>query len=282
MDTNFNDFLTQGLYLRGWSARTIRTYRQGLATLPPTLTKSTLAAWVVEQRQRGLTPGGINMYARTINSYLSWLHTEGHVSDRLRIKLLPNPPKPLRALSDAEIRRLVLFRPHGRLALRTWTIIVMLLDTGLRIDEALGLEGCNVDLANLTLRVCGKGNRERLVPISLECRRRLYLWMKSSAPPASSLVFCTRTGQRLSARNVYRDIKAVCQHAGVVGVHVHPHAFRHCFAVTYVRNGGDIYRLSRILGHASISTTQIYLRSMGIDVIGEGHDRLTPLNLRRA
>ena len=63
------------------------------------------------------------MYARTINSYLSWPHAEGHVSDRLRIKLLPHPPKPFRALSDAEIRRLVMFRAHGRLPLRTWTII---------------------------------------------------------------------------------------------------------------------------------------------------------------
>ncbi len=98
MDTTFStltdDFLTHGLYLRGWSARTVRTYRQGLATLPPTLTKSTLVTWVVGMRDRGLTPGGINMYARTINSYLSWLHAEGHISDHLRIKLLPNPAGP--------------------------------------------------------------------------------------------------------------------------------------------------------------------------------------------
>jgi hypothetical protein len=72
-----DEFLTQGLYLRGWSARTVRTYRQGLTTLPHPLTKATLAAWVVAHRQRGLTPGGINMYSRTINSYLSWLHAEG-------------------------------------------------------------------------------------------------------------------------------------------------------------------------------------------------------------
>lgn len=217
MDTTFStlpdDFLTAGLYLRGWSARTVRTYRQGLATLPHTLTRS------------------------TINSYLSWLHAEGHLSDRLRIKLLPNPPKPLRALSDAEIRRLVMFRPHGRIALRMWTITVTLLDTGLRIDEVLGLERSNVDLQGLMLRGRGKGNRERLVPISLECRRRLYLWLKSAA--ASSFVFCTRVGHRLTARNVYRDIKTVCQRAGVGGTHVHPHAFRHCFAVTYIRNGRD-------------------------------------------
>jgi site-specific recombinase XerD len=145
----------------------------------------------------------------------------------------------------------------------------------------LGLERSNVDLHQLILRVRGKGNRERLVPISLECRARLYRWMKSPVKRLGSLVFCTRTGHRLSARNVYRDIKTLCQQAGVVGPHVHPHAFRHCFAVTYIRNGGDIYRLSRILGHASTTITQIYLRSMGIDVISEGHHRLTPLNLRR-
>jgi integrase/recombinase XerD len=289
VDTIFStlpdDFLTHGLYLRGWSTRTVRTYRQGLATLPSTLNKSTLATWVIEARQRGLTPGGINMYARTINSYLSWLHAEGHISERLRIKLLPNPPKPLRALSDAEIRRLVMFRPTNRIARRTWTITLTMLDTGMRIDEVLSLERANVDLHGLMLRVQGKGNRERLVPISLECRRRLYLWLKPAAAPnrlASSFVFCTRTGHRLTPRNVYRDVKAMCLQAGVGGAHVYPHAFRHCFAVTYIRNGGDLYRLSRILGHASISTTQIYLRSMGIDVISEGHDRLTPLNLRRA
>jgi integrase len=78
--------------------------------------------------------------------------------ERLRIRLLPDPPKPLTAISDAEIRRLVLFRPHGRLQVRTWTLIV-LLDTGLRSDEALGLDRASVDLHNCVVRVRGKGNR---------------------------------------------------------------------------------------------------------------------------
>jgi len=58
---------------------------------------------------------------------------------------------------------------------------------------------------------------------------------------------------------------------------VNPHAFRHCFAVSYIRRGGDIYRLSRILGHASISTTQLYLRSMGIEHLRENHDTFSVL-----
>ncbi len=215
------------------------------------------------------------MYARTINSYLSWLHAEGHAAERLRIRLLPDPPKPLTPISDAEIRRLVLFRPQRPSQMRTWTLVLLLMDCGLRISEALSLDRANVDLHNCVVRVLGKGNRERLVPISLECRKRLYLLLKSTTTDA---VFATRSGLRPTFRNAYRDIKAVCQLAGVVGAQIHPHAFRHCFAVTYIRRGGDIYRLSRLLGHASITTTQRYLRSMGVDTINEGHRRLSPLS----
>jgi integrase/recombinase XerD len=82
---------------------------------------------------------------------------------------------------------------------------------------------------------------------------------------------------RSQLSNAYRDIKTLCRSAGVVGAHIHPHAFRHCFAVTYVRRGGDIYRLSRLLGHASITTTQRYLRSMGIEHLKEGHEQFSPL-----
>lgn len=72
----------------------------------------------------------------------------------------------------------------------------------------------------------------------------------------------------------------MCHAAGVDGAHVHPHNFRHAFASTYIRRGGDIYRLSRILGHSTISTTQLYLRSMGIEHLQENHAKLSPLSMR--
>jgi len=239
------------------------------------VSRAALQALVVSLRMRGLTPGGINVRLRSINSYLSWLHTEGHVVERLRVRLLLDPPKPLTPITEAEIRRLVLFRPQGWMQARTWTLILLVLDTGLRIDEALGLDRGNVDLHNCLIRVRGKGNRERIVPVSLECRKRLYLLLKGAS---SDPVFATRSGLRLTSRNAYRDIKAVSGRAGVVGSHIHPHAFRHCFAVNYTKRGGDLYRLSRLLGHASVTTTQRYLRSMGADTINEGHQRLSPLS----
>jgi site-specific recombinase XerD len=112
VSTLSDQFLTHGSYLRGWSARTVRTYRQGLDALDSVLhgaqpSKVALQSFVITMRERGLTRGGISMYARTINSYLSWLHAEGHISDRLRIKLLPNPPKPLRASAAMQTPQLI-------------------------------------------------------------------------------------------------------------------------------------------------------------------------------
>lgn len=280
-------FIKHGLYLKGWSTRTVRTYRQAFSSLqqslrsgdapnvvdvqavsPPELTKAQLQDWVIWLKERGLTPGGCNMYIRTINSYLSWLHQEELAPERLRLKLLPDPKKPLNLFSEAEIRCLLAHKPVAPGRMRTWVLIQLLLDTGCRIEEALTLTWASVNLDDLVLTVLGKGNRTRLVPMSVALRRVLFRYQRDAE---GSYVFSAGPKTRLEYRNAYRDIKNVCKDAGVEGKHVHPHAFRHFFAVHYIRSGGDIYRLSRILGHSSINTTQLYLRSMGIEMIQEGH-----------
>lgn len=296
----FADFLKHGRYLRNWSPRTVHTYGQGLNAFQqslgvsaqptsdgsesctgPTITKAQLDAFVIWMRERGLTPGGCNMYIRTVNSFLSWLHEErGH--PLLRIKLLPDPQKPLRGFSDAEIRALTTFKPKGAYQTRTWTLLLVLLDTGARIDEILGLRTQDVDFDSLLLTLHGKGSKIRRVPFSLEARKLLFRYSqrrKNEAEVKSQLFFCTRTGLRTGYRNIYRDIKVLAARAGVEGEHVHPHAFRHAFAVNFIRRGGDIYRLARILGHASVQTTQLYVRSMTVEQVAEAH--YSPL-MRRA
>jgi hypothetical protein len=82
-------FLKQGKYLRNWSDRTVRTYRQGLVCLGDSpLTKTGLETWVVSMRERGLTPGGCNMYIRTVKAFMGCLVEEGHLPSRLKLKLL--------------------------------------------------------------------------------------------------------------------------------------------------------------------------------------------------
>ena len=134
-------FLRYGRYVRNWSPRTVECYRQALRECPATISKASLNATVVAMRERGLTPGGINLRARAINSYLTWLYEDGHVSERLKIKMLRNPPKPIQTLTDKEIQRLAAFRPKGRIQTRTWMLAMLLLDCGLRIGEALSRHG---------------------------------------------------------------------------------------------------------------------------------------------
>src|SRR5262245_51602495 len=185
-------FLADGRYLRNWSERTIETYQRALTSFGATpLTRPGLNTWVMTLRQRGLSVTTVNILARAVSSYLSWLHAEGHHHERLRIKQLPNPPKPIKVFSDTDVRRIVAFRPKGRNQPRTWTLLVLMLDTGLRLSEALTLKRQHVDLTGLAIKVLGKGHRERWVPISMECRKHLHRLL---ARTSGDLVFRTASG----------------------------------------------------------------------------------------
>ena len=273
-------FVQHGTCLREWTPDTVRTYRYSLRELPSEVSKASLNDLVVALHQRGLSPGGINLRIRSINSFLTWLHEEGHAGEHHRIKLLRNPPKPIDVLNDQDIKRLMTHRPHGKIETRTWTLAMLLLDCGLRINEALGLERANVDLDNLLLRVLGKGRKERLVPMSTELRKHLFRLLRTGmGEQAGHYVFHTHNGARMERNHAYQDLRDFCGRIGIKG-RVHPHAFRHAFAIHSTRNGLDIYRLSRILGHSSITTTQLYLRSMGVEHLREGHEQFSPLRHR--
>jgi len=94
----------------------------------------------------------------------------------------------------------------------------------------------------------------------------------------SDYLFPTGDGVRLEYHNVRRAIKELCQRVGIEGVRLNPHGLRHFFACNFIRRGGDVHRLSRLLGHESVNTTQIYLRSMGIEMVQEIHQQLSPLS----
>jgi site-specific recombinase XerD len=190
------DFIKHGIYLKNWSPKTVRTYRQGLnlfqmaigeqpeaqgpsaCAQPTVLTKAHLDTFVIWMRQRGLSPGACNVNIRSVNSYLSWLAEEGHTPQRLRIKLLSNPRQPLRGFSNAEIRLLLAFRPRGLFELRTWTLIQLLLDTGIRIDEALTLRTDKVDMDAMHFTVMAKEVKNVRCPFRWNCANSCFVTNK--------------------------------------------------------------------------------------------------------
>jgi len=230
-------------------------------------------------RQNGVEAGGCNMYLRTMNSFMSWLHAEGHVPTRIRMKLLPTGDKVFTPFSSADIRQILSHKPKGFWELRTWTIVNVLLDTGCRVDEILKLRLDGIDLDNLTLTVLGKGNKQRRVPFSPELRKVVFRYLQARGKAINGVyVFGTRGALPVSYWNVYRDLKALCVKLGISGPRVSPHSLRHFFSVSYIRNGGHIYKLSRILGHTSTQTTEIYLKTLGVADMVEEHSQFSPLS----
>jgi site-specific recombinase XerD len=182
----------------------------------------------------------------------------------------------LATLSTEQIKRLLDLRPKGRNETRAHIVALLILDGGYRISEVLGLVHEHCDFDNLVVKVRGKGNKHRLVPLSMEMRRRLYRYAAKHSGPGR-LLFGTRNNTLVTVRNFERDFKALGQRLGITGVRFSPHTLRHTFAVQYLRAGGNLFYLSKILGHTSVTTTQKYLQSVGVDDLQAVHDRLTPL-----
>jgi integrase/recombinase XerD len=291
MEALFNLFLKEKQFLNGISPKTIRSYQQAFNAYQRVLngsghsdrddvpTKDTLKDFVIGMRESGLSPGACNVYIRSINSFLTYLHSEGYVTEPLRLRQLPQPKKVIPIFSEKHIQALIRFRPKDQYEWRLYALICFLIDTGARIDEGLTALVSGTDLDNLIVKVRGKGNKERLLPISMELRKILWVYLsKHRFKVPSDYLFPTRNGGKLEYHNTLRDLKELCSRLGIEGVRLSPHGFRHFFSCNFMRRGGDIYRLSRLLGHTSVKTTEIYLRSMGVEMVQEVHQQLSPLS----
>jgi integrase/recombinase XerD len=116
-------------------------------------------------------------------------------------------------------------------------LILFLLDTGCRISEALGLGVREIDFDNLLVTLDGKGRKQRVVPFSFELRKSMFRYCRESNRTPDGLLFANRTQTKLSRRNVLRDVKLLCKRLGFAPPARTLHAFRHTFAVNFLRRG---------------------------------------------
>jgi len=224
-------------------------------------------------QDRGLSGHTINCYLRSLRIFFSWLVSEGIIEcnpfERVKI---PRPPrKVIPTFSDSQIQRLLnaidARTPEG---FRDYTIILVLLDTAMRVSEFCHLKLDDVWLEDGVLKVLGKGNKERLIPIGKQVQRLLWRYINRYRPepaaPNCSFLLLTRDGRPLTKDRVEKIIAYYGKKAGISGVRCSPHTFRHTAAVKFLRNGGDVFSLQRMLGHASLEMTRRYCELADIDV----------------
>ena len=195
----------------------------------------------------------------------------------------PKSPRALpQALSPDEASRLVDIAGDDVLTVRDRAMFELLYSSGLRLSEMTSLKQGDVNLADATVRVVGKGGKTRVVPVGSHALQALLLWLRTreSLPEAGeSALFVNRRGEAISPRTVQSRLKAWGIKQGLP-VHVHPHMLRHSFASHVLQSSGDLRAVQEMLGHASISSTQIYTH-LDFQYLAKVYDQAHPRARRK-
>ena len=231
-----------------------------------------------------LSPFSVQGYARTIKAFWSWLVEEGYIEENpiARLKLPRIPNKVIATFTPEQIQAMLRSLDRGTpTGFRNYTIILLLLDTGIRLSELTNLEIGGIDFGQSCMLINGKGNKERTVPFGTQVRRTLWRYAKDYRPhpvsPKEKHFFLSGGGFPLRTRSVQSMITRIGKKAGITGVRCSPHTLRHTFAKMYLMEGGDIFSLQKILGHASLEMVRAYLNLASSDV-SQQHRRFSPID----
>ena len=217
----------------------------------------------------GLKVNTINGRIRSVRGLIQFLFREGYLLKDYSADLavLKGEKVVIATFSEDEISRL-LHQPDQKTytGLRDYTIMLLLLETGIRISELVGITMADVHLREGNVLVNGKGSKQRLVPIQSKMRQVLQRYLRERGNAVTDALFLTVDNSPLAIGSIQKLIKEYGEQARITDVRVSPHTFRHTMAKFYVLAGGDIFSLQRILGHSSMETVRIYVEMFSHDV----------------
>ena len=258
---------------RRLSPLTCKNYRRDLGVLLEYCRQSGLDGWdaldeghvrafSAARFRRGLSARSIQRQLSAARTFYRYLMREKHVKrNPVTAVSAPKGKKRLPGNLDADrMARLLDIKGDGAIVDRDRAMLELLYSSGLRLSELTGLDCGDVDLHDRTVRVTGKGNKERIVPVGRHALDALARWQKSRVEMANAeeaALFVSNRGNRISARSVQARVSHWAQRQGI-DTQVYPHLFRHSFATHLLESSHDLRGVQELLGHANISTTQVY------------------------
>jgi site-specific recombinase XerD len=265
------------LVARGAAENTKRAYRvdldqfaewaSGRRLEPDTIVYRELRGYAAALSERGLSRATVSRKLASIRSLYDHLVAIGE-APQSPAELLPNPKRDSRlprVMGRAEVESLLERIPAGSpLEIRDRAIFELAYSCGLRCDEIIKLDTDDLDFDTEVARVSGKGGKARMVPIGEPAQRALDRYLTTARPTLEvdrdgGALFLSRRGRRLSASDVRRRLRRWVQEAALAGG-ISPHTLRHSFATHLMEGGADLRSIQELLGHASVSTTQVYTR----------------------
>jgi integrase/recombinase XerC len=268
-------FLAYLAYERRMSPHTLQAYAHDLSSVAafcklrklrtwPALDNLQVRAYAAAEHGSGIGPRSIQRRLSALRSFFEFLMREGAAKSNPASDVrAPKSKKRLPATLDTDqMARLLDFRVDDSLSARDKAIMELFYSSGLRVSELVNLELSAIDLKDQTVRVLGKGNKTRIVPVGRHAIEALKKWLLQRAglireSSSTHPLFLGKSGRALTPRAVQLRVNTWARRQGLAQ-HVHPHMFRHSFATHLLESSGDLRGVQELLGHADISTTQVY------------------------
>ena len=258
----------------GLSENTLNAYRADLAAfegwlgkkkLPlDAVTRAELLGYLAANVRQGLSPRSSARRLSTLRRFYRYLLREGLIGEDPTADVRsPSLGRPLpKSITEASVDKLLAAPPETTLGVRDRAMLETMYASGLRVSELVALALNELDLTTGLVRVTGKGGKERIVPLGDEATSRLGDYLKGARPSLlgeqkSGAVFLTRRGQPMTRQAFWQLIKRYSAAAGIDSS-LSPHSLRHAFATHLLNHGADLRSVQMLLGHADLSTTQIY------------------------
>lgn len=245
------------------------------------ITPDVLREFMLSLEERGRGPGGRHIFYRVVKTFLLWWNTETEPENWRNPFLKVKAPKldkdaPLQTVDMADVEKLLAAVNAGRWARRDRALLLTMLDTGVRVSELTALNVEDVDPYTGTVLVRqGKGGKSRSVFLGAKARRAVRAWLTVRPPPNTGPLFSNDDGNRFKREGIRQVLVRLSKRAGIQPPT--PHSFRRAFALNFLRNGGDLLSLQRLMGHASLDLLYRYARQTQDD-LQAAHGKNSPVD----
>ena len=282
-----DDFISYILIEKGLSKNTALAYRTDLNTYLKfleekkinyeTITHLEITDFLWHLKTSNFKPRSIYRMIESIRQFYKFLIAENFIkTDPTTYLTAPKVPIILPdMLTNEEVTKLLnSVSGSDNLSIRNRAMLELLYATGLRVSELISLKFSNIDIEECFVKIFGKGNKERLVPFGQKAQLYLKRYLRIRKNTKSEFIFLTRLNKPISRIEFWRQLKQIAIKAGIMK-NITPHTLRHSFATHLLTGGADIRFVQEMLGHSSISTTQIYTH-ISQERLKEQHKKFHP------
>lgn len=247
-------------------------YLQGIDIIPENFSIQHIDAYILKMKKKGNSVETINVRLRAVRSLLNFLSDNGYIEKKLKIKMMKNERKIIQTFTEEQLKEILCKeQKYNTFAqYRDYVIVNFLIGTGVRLGTLKEIRIGDIDFVQREIRLNHTKNRvEYIIPLSTSLAKILQEYLKTRDGEADDYLFCNSYGEIMKDRMVEKRLQLYCQRKikdDAKGIRCSPHTFRHTFAVQYIRNGGDILTLQKLLGHKTLDMTRRYVNLLNADV----------------